>query len=104
PSQRADGHADLSYVLAAATGIAAALAPRTGASTVVVTKSTVPAGTGREVENILKRTLPLDRFDVASNPEFLREGSAIQDFMRPDRVVIGTESDHARTVLGALYR
>ncbi len=104
PSRRGDGHADLSYVFAAATEIAEALAKRTGERTVVVTKSTVPVGTGRQVEHILKKALPPDRFDVASNPEFLREGSAIQDFMRPDRVVIGTESDHARTVLGALYR
>ncbi len=108
PSRRGDGHADLSYVFAAATEIAAALAQgageRPGDRTVVVTKSTVPVGTGRRVERILKNALPPGRFDVASNPEFLREGSAIQDFMRPDRVVIGTESDHARTVLGALYR
>src|SRR5438105_10818261 len=72
--------------------------------TLVVTKSTVPVGTGRRVERILQKTLPAGRFDVASNPEFLREGSAISDFMRPDRVVIGTESEHARTVLRALYR
>ncbi len=70
----------------------------------VVTKSTVPVGTGRRVERILQKALPAGRFDVASNPEFLREGSAISDFMRPDRVVIGTESEHARTVLRALYR
>jgi UDPglucose 6-dehydrogenase len=104
PSRRGDGHADLSYVFAAATEIAAALAQSGGERTVVVTKSTVPVGTGRKVGRILKNALPHGRFDVASNPEFLREGSAIQDFMRPDRVVIGTESDHARTVLGALYR
>jgi UDPglucose 6-dehydrogenase len=104
PSRRGDGHADLSYVFAAASEIAEALAKRTGERTVVVTKSTVPVGTGRKVERILEDALPPDRFDVASNPEFLREGSAIQDFMRPDRVVIGTESEHARTVLGALYR
>src|SRR5260370_38679084 len=73
PSRRGDGHADLSYVFAAATEIAEALAPRAGERTVVVTKSTVPVGTGRQVENILKKTLPPDRFDVASNPEFLRE-------------------------------
>jgi UDPglucose 6-dehydrogenase len=104
PSRRGDGHADLSYVFAAATEIAAALAQSGGERTVVVIKSTVPVGTGRKVGRILKNALPHGRFDVASNPEFLREGSAIQDFMRPDRVVIGTESDHARTVLGALYR
>jgi UDPglucose 6-dehydrogenase len=108
PSRRGDGHADLSYVFAAASEIAGALAQgageRPGDRTVVVTKSTVPVGTGRKVERILRNALPHDRFDVASNPEFLREGSAIQDFMRPDRVVIGSESDHARTVLGALYR
>ena len=101
PSRRGDGHADLSYVFTAATEIAEALARGTGDRTLVVTKSTVPVGTGRKVERILKNALPHDRFDVASNPEFLREGSAIQDFMRPDRVVIGSESDHARAILGA---
>jgi UDPglucose 6-dehydrogenase len=104
PSRRGDGHADLSYVFAAAGEISAALGRAAGDRTVVVTKSTVPVGTGRKVERILKNALPAGRFDVASNPEFLREGSAIQDFMRPDRVVIGTESEHARAVLGALYR
>jgi UDPglucose 6-dehydrogenase len=104
PSRRGDGHADLSYVFAAAGEIAAALAGDADARSVVVTKSTVPVGTGRQVERILREALPHGNFDVASNPEFLREGSAIQDFMRPDRVVIGTESDHARSVLGALYR
>jgi UDPglucose 6-dehydrogenase len=104
PSRRGDGHADLSYVFAAAEQIGEALAEQPGERTVVVTKSTVPVGTGRRVERILKKVLPADRFDVASNPEFLREGSAIQDFMRPDRVVIGTDSEHARTVLQALYR
>ncbi len=105
PSRRGDGHADLSYVFAAAAEIAEALAQSAGSErTVVVTKSTVPVGTGRRVERILRNVLPASRFDVASNPEFLREGSAIQDFMRPDRVVIGTDSEHARTVLGALYR
>ena len=104
PSRRGDGHADLSYVFAAAAEIGEALAEQPDARTVVVTKSTVPVGTGRRVERILRKVLPPDRFDVASNPEFLREGSAIQDFMRPDRVVIGTDSEHARTVLQALYR
>jgi UDPglucose 6-dehydrogenase len=105
PSRRGDGHADLSYVFAAAGEIAEALGHRPGDDrTVVVTKSTVPVGTGREVEGILRERLPPGRFDVASNPEFLREGSAIEDFMRPDRVVIGTESEHARAVLRGLYR
>jgi UDPglucose 6-dehydrogenase len=104
PSRRGDGHADLSYVFAAAEQIGEALAEQPGERTIVVTKSTVPVGTGRRVERILKKVLPPDRFGVASNPEFLREGSAIQDFMRPDRVVIGTDSEHARTVLRSLYR
>src|SRR5438270_5640223 len=104
PSRRGDGHADLSHVFAAAEEIGRALAENGNARTVVVTKSTVPVGTGRRVEHILGKALPAHRFDVASNPEFLREGSAIQDFMRPDRVVIGTDSAHAREVLSALYR
>jgi len=104
PSRRGDGHADLSYVFAAAEQIARAIAART----VVVTKSTVPVGTGSEVERVIAAARPglapgVD-FDVASNPEFLREGSAIEDFMHPDRVVVGAASDHARAVLGALYR
>ncbi len=100
PSRRGDGHADLSYVFAAAEEIGHALTDYA----VVVTKSTVPVGTGREVAAILRRTRPQRGFDVASNPEFLREGSAIEDFMRPDRVVIGAESERAREILGALYR
>jgi UDPglucose 6-dehydrogenase len=104
PSRRGDGHADLSYVFAAASEIAEALAESPGERTVIVTKSTVPVGTGRRVARILRNALPPSRFDVASNPEFLREGSAIEDFMRPDRVVIGTDSEHARGVLRALYR
>ncbi|HXO00551.1 MAG TPA: UDP-glucose/GDP-mannose dehydrogenase family protein [Stellaceae bacterium] len=100
PSRRGDGHADLSFVYAAIREIA----PLLSNTAVVVTKSTVPVGTGRRVENILAMRLVEGTFDVASNPEFLREGSAIQDFMRPDRVVIGTDSEHARTVLRALYR
>jgi UDPglucose 6-dehydrogenase len=104
PSRRGDGHADLSYVFAAAAEIAETLAELPADRTVVVTKSTVPVGTGRRVEHILSLRLPAGSYDVASNPEFLREGSAIQDFMRPDRVVIGTDSEHARTVLRALYR
>jgi UDPglucose 6-dehydrogenase len=100
PSRRGDGHADLSYVYAAAEEIGRAL---TGYA-VVVTKSTVPVGTGREVAAILRRARPQGGFDVASNPEFLREGSAIEDFMRPDRVVIGAESEPARAIMQALYR
>jgi UDPglucose 6-dehydrogenase len=105
PSRRGDGHADLSYVFDAAAEIAEALAAApAGSRTIVVTKSTVPVGTGRRVERILQRALPQGRSEVASNPEFLREGSAIQDFMRPDRVVIGTDSEHARELMRALYR
>jgi UDPglucose 6-dehydrogenase len=104
PSRRGDGHADLSYVFAAAAEIGEAVAGCANERTVVVTKSTVPVGTGRRVERILREALPPTRFDVASNPEFLREGSAIEDFMRPDRVVIGTDSEHARSVMRALYR
>lgn len=100
PSRRGDGHADLSYVYAAAEEIAHALE----GYTVVVTKSTVPVGTGREVERIIKKTRPDAEFDVVSNPEFLREGSAINDFMRPDRVVIGAETDRAKEVMRQLYR
>jgi|TARA_B100000315_G_scaffold52552_1_gene46925 UDPglucose 6-dehydrogenase len=99
PSRRGDGHADLSYVFAAAEEIAAAL----DGYTVVVNKSTVPVGTGREVENIIRNTSKDADFDVVSNPEFLREGSAINDFMRPDRVVIGAESDRARDLMRHLY-
>ncbi len=98
PSRRGDGHADLSYVYAAAEEIAHAI----DGYTVVVTKSTVPVGTGREVEAIIRKVRP--EVDVVSNPEFLREGSAINDFMRPDRVVIGTESERAREVMRQLYR
>ena len=100
PSRRGDGHADVSYVNAAAEQVARAL---TGYA-VIVTKSTVPVGTGRRIAEIMRRTRPDAEFDVASNPEFLREGSAIGDFMRPDRVVIGTESERAREVLRRLYR
>ncbi|MFC0385017.1 UDP-glucose dehydrogenase family protein [Muricoccus vinaceus] len=100
PSRRGDGHADLSYVFAAAEQVArAAKGPL-----VLVTKSTVPVGTGRKIQAILKKTRPDLEIDVASNPEFLREGNAIGDFMRPDRVVIGAESDRAFQVLRRLYR
>ncbi len=100
PSRRGDGHADLSYVYAAAEEIAHKL----DHYTVVVTKSTVPVGTGHEVARVIREACPDAEFDVASNPEFLREGSAIDDFMRPDRVVIGTGSDRAADVLRELYR
>ncbi|MDE0718059.1 MAG: UDP-glucose/GDP-mannose dehydrogenase family protein, partial [Rhodospirillaceae bacterium] len=100
PSRRGDGHADLSYVHDAAREIAGAIR----GYTVVVTKSTVPVGTGREIEAIIREVNPAAEFDVASNPEFLREGSAIADFMRPDRVVIGTGSLRARDVMRRLYR
>ena len=100
PARRGDGHADLSYVYAAAEEIANHL---TGYS-VVVTKSTVPVGTGREVERIVRKANLSADFDVVSNPEFLREGAAISDFMRPDRVVVGAETDRARDLLRRLYR
>jgi UDPglucose 6-dehydrogenase len=100
PSRRGDGHADLSYVYSAAAEIARNL----NGYTVVVTKSTVPVGTGNEVEKIIRNARPDAKFDVASNPEFLREGSAIEDFMRPDRVVIGTDSETAQDVMRKLYR
>lgn len=100
PTRRGDGHADVSYVNAAAEQVAHALS----GYAVVVTKSTVPVGTGRRIAEIMRRARPDLEFDVASNPEFLREGSAIGDFMRPDRVVIGTESERAREVMRRLYR
>ena len=100
PSRRGDGYADLSYVFGAAEELAAGL----DGYTVIVTKSTVPVGTGREVERVIRRVRPDADFDVASNPEFLREGSAIGDFMRPDRVVIGSGSERAREVMSRLYR
>ena len=100
PTRRGDGHADLSYVHAAAAEIAAHL----DGYTVIVTKSTVPVGTGQQVSDIVRKTRPDADFDVASNPEFLREGSAISDFMRPDRVVVGTSSERAVDVMRQLYR
>jgi UDPglucose 6-dehydrogenase len=100
PSRRGDGHADLTYVFAAAEEIARAL---TG-YTVVVTKSTVPVGTSRQVEAIIRKVNPVADFDMASNPEFLREGSAIEDFRRPDRVVVGCDSERARAVMREVYR
>ncbi|WP_084396276.1 UDP-glucose dehydrogenase family protein [Henriciella aquimarina] len=100
PSRRGDGHADLSYVYAAAEEIAELMS----GFTVVVTKSTVPVGTGDEVEAIIKKTKPDADFAVVSNPEFLREGAAIKDFKIPDRVVVGTDSERAREVMRELYR
>ncbi|WP_430429994.1 UDP-glucose dehydrogenase family protein [Parasphingorhabdus sp.] len=100
PSRRGDGHADLSYVYAATEEIADAITKRT----VVVTKSTVPVGTGDEVELILSKKLNRDQFAVVSNPEFLREGAAIGDFKRPDRIVIGVEDDWAQDVMSEIYR
>jgi len=100
PTRRGDGHADLTYVYAAAEQVARALTDYA----VIVTKSTVPVGTSRRIAEIVRGTRPDAEFDVASNPEFLREGDAIGDFMRPDRVVIGAESERAREVLRLLYR
>ncbi len=100
PSRRGDGFADLSYVYGAAREIAAAL---TG-FTVIVTKSTVPVGTGDEVERIVRETRPDARFSVVSNPEFLREGAAIDDFKRPDRIVIGADDDQGFRVIHDVYR
>lgn len=100
PARRGDGYADLSYVYQAARDIARNLVRYT----VVVTKSTVPVGTGRAIERIMRETNPDAAFDVCSNPEFLREGAAINDFMRPDRVVIGCTSERAAEVMKALYR
>ncbi len=100
PSRRGDGHADLTYVYDAAREIAEAM----DGYTVIVTKSTVPVGTGDEVENIVRQVRPDAEFDVVSNPEFLREGAAINDFMRPDRVVIGSTSERANEVMRGLYR
>jgi len=100
PSRETDGHADLSYVYEVAEEIAECL----GHYSVIVNKSTVPIGTGKKVHEIIKNKKPRLDFDVASNPEFLREGSAINDFMRPDRVVIGCESNKAKAILKELYR
>ncbi|MBY0380656.1 MAG: UDP-glucose/GDP-mannose dehydrogenase family protein [Xanthobacteraceae bacterium] len=100
PSRRGDGHADLSYVYAAAKDIVASLSK----FTVIVTKSTVPVGTGDDVERIIREIRPDAEFAVVSNPEFLREGAAIQDFKHPDRIVIGTSDERARKVMGEVYR
>jgi UDPglucose 6-dehydrogenase len=100
PTRRGDGHADLTYVMAAAEEIGRAL---TGYA-VIVTKSTVPVGTNRKVAEVVRTANSKARFDVASNPEFLREGAAIDDFRHPDRVVVGVENDKARKVMAELYR
>src|SRR3954471_767648 len=100
PSRRGDGHADLSYVFGAAEEIARALTK----PSVVVTKSTVPVGTGDEVERIIRETAPEAQAWVISNPEFLREGAAIDDFKRPDRIVVGTDDDEAAEILREIYR
>jgi UDPglucose 6-dehydrogenase len=100
PSRRGDGHADLTYVQEAAREIAKALTR----FTIVVTKSTVPVGTGDDVERIIRETRPDAQFAVVSNPEFLREGAAIRDFKHPDRIVIGTDNARAREVMAEIYR
>ena len=100
PTRRGDGHADLSYVMAAAEDVAKAL----NGFTVVVTKSTVPVGTNRKVKQTIAKTNPDADFEVASNPEFLREGAAIDDFMKPDRVVVGVQSQRAAEVMQDIYR
>ena len=100
PTRRGDGHADLTYVMAAAEEIAPALT----SYAVVVTKSTVPVGTNRQVKQVVAKANPKVEFDVASNPEFLREGAAIDDFMRPDRVVVGVQNERAAEVMNEIYR
>ncbi|MEL6118283.1 MAG: UDP-glucose/GDP-mannose dehydrogenase family protein [Pseudomonadota bacterium] len=100
PTRRGDGHADLSYVMAAAEEIGQAI----NSYTVVVTKSTVPVGTNRQVKQAVAKANPEADFDVASNPEFLREGAAIDDFMRPDRVVVGVQNERAAEVMSDIYR
>ncbi|MER8548319.1 UDP-glucose/GDP-mannose dehydrogenase family protein [Mesorhizobium sp. M1169] len=100
PSRRGDGHADLSFVYDAAAEVGRALK----GFTVVVTKSTVPVGTGDEVERIIREQNPTADFAVVSNPEFLREGSAIEDFKRPDRIIVGTDAERAKAVMGEIYR
>ena len=100
PSRRGDGHADLSFVFAAAEEVAHAM----DGYTVVITKSTVPVGTSRKVEDVIRKARPDAQCDVVSNPEFLREGSAIEDFRRPDRVVVGCDSERSRDVLTEIYR
>ena len=100
PSRRGDGHADLSFVWTAAEEVANAIK----GYTIIVTKSTVPVGTGKRIAEIIKKKRPDTKFDIVSNPEFLREGSAIDDFLRPDRIVVGLDSDRSREMMSALYR
>lgn len=100
PSRRGDGHADLQYVYA----VAEEIADHMDGFTVVVTKSTVPVGTGDEVEAIIRKARPDGEFEVVSNPEFLREGAAIKDFKIPDRIVVGTEDERARDIMREVYR
>jgi UDPglucose 6-dehydrogenase len=100
PSRRGDGHADLSFVYQAVRDIA----PLLSSDAVVITKSTVPVGTGDEIDNILREKRPDANIQVVSNPEFLREGAAIQDFKHPDRIVVGSDDDRARKVLTEIYR
>jgi UDPglucose 6-dehydrogenase len=100
PSRRGDGHADLTFVYQAVREIA----PLISSAAIVITKSTVPVGTGDEIENILRQTRPDAVIQVVSNPEFLREGAAIQDFKHPDRIVVGSDDDRARRVLAEIYR
>ena len=100
PTRRGDGHADLRYVYAAAEEVAHLIEDYT----VVVTKSTVPVGTNRQVKQIIRKANKAALFDVASNPEFLREGAAIDDFMRPDRVVVGVQNERAADVMAEIYR
>jgi UDPglucose 6-dehydrogenase len=100
PSRRGDGHADLSFVYQAVREIA----PLLSGAAVVITKSTVPVGTGDEIENILREKRPDADIQVVSNPEFLREAAAIQDFKHPDRIVVGSDDDNARKILAEIYR
>ncbi len=100
PARRGDGHADLSFVFQVAEEISSYLA----GYTVIVTKSTVPVGTSKKIKDIIKKTNPKANFDVISNPEFLREGSAIEDFMRPNRVIVGYENDRSKKIMSTIYK
>ena len=100
PTRRGDGHADLVYVYAAAEEVARAAKDYV----VIITKSTVPVGTNRQMKKVIRKANPDLEFDVASNPEFMREGAAIEDFMKPDRVVVGVQTDRAAEVMADIYR